>query len=67
MLDRKVIATELYQKIEGLFPEFQPFLSEDFEENPTMTLIDLVNSLQNANADPNEAGLLERLDHFGNG
>ncbi len=64
MLESTEVAKDLYKKINELFPEFQPFLSEGDEENPTVTLMDLIDSLRKANASPNDLDLRKRLETF---
>jgi hypothetical protein len=63
-MDREDVAADLRRKIRSLFPEFQPFLLEGDEENPTITLTELVASLQRAGAATENTDLLARLRQF---
>ena len=64
MLDQGQVARDLYRKIQELFPEFKPFVLEGDEENATMALRDLIDSLEQENASPEDVDLMERLDRF---
>ena len=65
-MDEKEIARKLHAKIVELFPEFEPFLSEDEEDNATVTLIDLLDSLERVHASPADTELLDRIREFRN-
>jgi hypothetical protein len=64
MLQKGEVARDLYRKIHELFPEFKPFVLEGDEENSTMALLDLIDSLEQADASPENADVMERLDCF---
>src|SRR5690349_15303571 len=64
MVDKATAARDLYRRVRELFPEFRPFLSEVDEENSTSILIDLVDSLDHANASPKNRDLMRRLESF---